>query len=170
MHLTALEAMGATIHLEQGYVLAEAPPGGLRGVDFLFDGVTVTGTENIMMAAVLAKGRTVLRNAALEPEVVDLADALNGMGARIHGAGSAMITIEGVGALSGGAHHIMADRIETGTYMTAAAATGGRVVLRGAPIGRLNAVQHKLTQAGCHFETSGEDLVATGPNGSVPRT
>ena len=163
LHLEALEAMGAHIDLEQGYVDATAPAGGLTGAEFFFDQVTVTGTENIMMAAVLAKGRTVLRNAALEPEVVDLAQALTGMGAVISGAGTSVITVDGVSSLKGACHSIMADRIETGTFMVAAGLTQGNITIKEAPQGRLNAVMKKLEQAGLVFTVDGDNLQVSGP-------
>jgi UDP-N-acetylglucosamine 1-carboxyvinyltransferase len=145
-HLKGLQALGARIQVEQGYIIAEARR--LKGARLVADLVTVTGTENLMMAASLADGTSVIENAAREPEVVDLAACLNAMGARIRGAGTDVITIEGVAELSGAAHRIMADRIETGTYLVAAAATGGSVRLRGADAGTLDAVIGKLREAG----------------------
>jgi UDP-N-acetylglucosamine 1-carboxyvinyltransferase len=164
LHLKALEAMGAGIVLEHGCVQAEAPAGGLKGADFFFDQPTVTGTENIMMAAVLAQGTTTLRNAALEPEIADTAAALVKMGARISGAGTSIITIEGVSSLKGCSHRIMADRIETGTFIVAAGLTRGRIVIKNNPMGCLNSVEKKLEQTGirCSFEDG--DLVVTGPD------
>ncbi|MFH1138560.1 MAG: UDP-N-acetylglucosamine 1-carboxyvinyltransferase [Pseudomonadota bacterium] len=162
-HLRALEAMGAAIELEHGYVKAEAPRDGLRGCDFLFDQPTVTGTENIMMAAVLAQGRTILRNAAQEPEVVDLARALGAMGARINGAGSDVIVIDGVPSLHGTEYRVMPDRIEAGTFMIAAAITGGRVVVEDCPENCLAAVVKKLEQAGASFDRRAPNLVVAGP-------
>ena len=164
LHLKALEAMGAKITLEHGYVSAEAPSGRLKGADFYFDLTTVTGTENIMMAATLAEGRTVLRNAAMEPEVVDTAKALISMGADIQGAGTEEIVIDGVESLSCMNHRIMSDRIETGTFMVAAGLTGGRIVINNAPVGCLDAVQKKLEQAGLVFETGPGRIVVTGPD------
>lgn len=128
LHLRALEKMGATITIEHGYIEAEAKQ--LTGADIHFDKITVTGTENIMMAATLAVGTTVLRNAAREPEVVDLAELLIGMGAQITGHGSETITIQGVRQLHGSQHRIIPDRIETGTFVCAAAITGGHVMVR----------------------------------------
>jgi UDP-N-acetylglucosamine 1-carboxyvinyltransferase len=145
-HLKGLQALGASIQVEQGYIIAEARR--LKGARLVADLVTVTGTENLMMAACLAEGASVIENAAREPEVVDLATCLNAMGARISGAGTDTITIEGVDALGGATHRIMADRIETGTYLVAAAATGGNVTLRGANAGTLDAVIGKLREAG----------------------
>ena len=145
-HIKGLQAMGAEIDLDHGYIDAKAKR--LSGTHFVFDLVTVTGTENLMMAATLADGTTVLDNAAREPEVVDLADCLNAMGARITGAGTDRIVIEGVSRLSGAAHAIMPDRIETGTFLVAAAATGGDVALTGARADTLGAVLDKLAEAG----------------------
>jgi UDP-N-acetylglucosamine 1-carboxyvinyltransferase len=145
-HIKGLQAMGAEIDLDHGYIDAKAKR--LSGANFVFDLVTVTGTENLMMAATLAEGTTVLDNAAREPEVVDLADCLNAMGARITGAGTDRIVIEGVSRLSGATHAIMPDRIETGTFLVAAAATGGDVALTGARPDTLGAVLDKLAEAG----------------------
>jgi UDP-N-acetylglucosamine 1-carboxyvinyltransferase len=145
-HIKGLQAMGAEIDLDHGYIDAKAKR--LSGATFVFDLVTVTGTENLMMAATLADGTTVLDNAAREPEVVDLADCLNAMGARITGAGTDRIVIEGVSRLSGATHAIMPDRIETGTFLVAAAATGGDVALTGARPDTLGAVLDKLAEAG----------------------
>ena len=156
-HLKGLQAMGAKIQVEQGYILAEARR--LKGAHIVADLVTVTGTENLMMAACLADGTSVIENAAREPEVVDLAACLNAMGARIKGAGSDVLTIEGVDALSGAAHRIMADRIETGTYLVAAAATGGSVTLRGADADTLDAVIGKLREAGATIKVK-EDTIS----------
>ena len=154
LHVKGLQALGAEIAVEQGYIVARA--GRLRGTRIVMDLVTVTGTENLMMAACLAEGVTVLENAAREPEVVDLARCLSAMGARIAGAGSDVITVEGVPALSGARHRIMADRIETGTFLAAAAATGGRVKLHGPDGGILDAVLDKLRETGARVE-AGED-------------
>jgi UDP-N-acetylglucosamine 1-carboxyvinyltransferase len=145
-HIKGLQAMGAEIDLDHGYIDARAKR--LSGASFVFDVVTVTGTENLMMAATLATGTTVLDNAAREPEVVDLADCLNAMGARISGAGTDRIVIEGVASLSGATHAVMPDRIETGTFLLAAAATGGEVALTGARPDTLGAVLDKLAEAG----------------------
>jgi len=167
LHVKGLEALGAEIAVEQGYIVARANR--LRGTRIVMDLVTVTGTENLMMAACLAEGITVLENAAREPEVVDLARCLNVMGARITGAGSDVITIEGVAVLSGARHRIMADRIETGTFLAAAAATGGRVKLNGTDPGILDAVLDKLREAGARVET-GDGIVSltmAGRPGSV---
>jgi UDP-N-acetylglucosamine 1-carboxyvinyltransferase len=164
LHLSALKAMGAEIELQQGYVDAVAPPGGLKGAEIFFDHVTVTGTENIMMAAALARGRTVIRNAALEPEVIDTAQALARMGADVSGAGGSVITINGVDSLQPVQYRVMSDRIETGTYMVAAALTGGRVVIKQPPAGRLDAVIKKMERAGVTVDVQpGGDWIVTGP-------
>ena len=146
-HIKGLTAMGAALSVEGGYVQARASR--LKGARLFTDMVTVTGTENLMMAACLAEGETVIENAAREPEVVDLANCLVAMGARISGAGSDVIRIQGVEALHGTTHRIMPDRIETGTYLCAAAATGGDVRLTGTSSTYLDAVIDKLMDAGC---------------------
>ena len=151
LHIKGLEALGAEISVEQGYITAKARR--LRAARLLMDLVTVTGTENLMMAACLAEGTTVIENAAREPEVVDLARCLAAMGARIKGAGSDVITIEGVARLGGASHRIMADRIETGTFLAAAAATGGSVTLHGTDAGTLDAVLEKLRESGAELQT-----------------
>ena len=145
-HVKGLQAMGAEIDLDHGYIDAKARR--LRGTRYVFDLVTVTGTENLMMAATLADGVTTLENAAREPEVADLAECLNAMGARVSGAGTDRIVIEGVASLHGASHAIMPDRIETGTFLAAAAAAGGDVTLAGARAGTLQAVLEKLAEAG----------------------
>ena len=155
-HIKGLQAMGAEIDLDHGYIDAKAKR--LSGANFVFDVVTVTGTENLMMAATLAEGTTVLDNAAREPEVVDLADCLNAMGARISGAGTDRIVIEGVSRLSGATHAIMPDRIETGTFLVAAAATGGEVALTGARPDTLGAVLDKLAEAGVAATVDGSTI------------
>ena len=149
-HVKGLQQMGAEIRVDQGYIAARA--GRLRGARIVADIVTVTGTENLMMAATLAHGTTVLENAAREPEVADLASCLNAMGARIRGAGTDVITIEGVDHLHGTAHAIMPDRIETGTFLAAAAATGGTVRLHGTDGTILDAVLDKLREAGAEVQ------------------
>ncbi|HXZ53905.1 MAG TPA: UDP-N-acetylglucosamine 1-carboxyvinyltransferase [Burkholderiales bacterium] len=151
LHIKGLEALGAEISVEQGYISARAQQ--LRGARLVMDLVTVTGTENLMMAASLAEGVTVIENAAREPEVVDLAQCLSAMGAKINGAGTDVITIEGVGRLHGTSHRIMADRIETGTFLAAAAATGGSVTLHGTNPGTLEAVLEKLRESGAEIRT-----------------
>ena len=149
-HVKGLQAMGVEIDLDHGYIDAKAKR--LTGAQFLFEVVTVTGTENLMMAATLAEGVTLLENAAREPEVVDLAECLNAMGARITGAGSDRIVIEGVEELHGATHAIMPDRIETGTYLAAATAAGGEIALRSARADTLQAVLEKLTEAGAQID------------------
>ena len=150
LHIKGLVAMGARIEVNHGYIEAHAER--LRGARIVMDMVTVTGTENLMMAATLAEGTTLLENAAREPEVVDLALCLNAMGARVSGAGTDVITIEGVSALHGADHRIMPDRIETGTFLAAVAATGGDVRLEGTDAGSLDAVIDKLRESGAHIE------------------
>jgi UDP-N-acetylglucosamine 1-carboxyvinyltransferase len=145
-HVKGLQAMGAEIDLDHGYIDAKARR--LQGARFVFDVVTVTGTENLMMAATLADGVSILENAAREPEVVDLAECLNAMGAKVAGAGTDRIVIEGVERLHGAEHAIMPDRIETGTFLAAAAAAGGDVTLAGARASTLEAVLDKLAEAG----------------------
>jgi UDP-N-acetylglucosamine 1-carboxyvinyltransferase len=162
LHIKGLEAMGASIAIEAGYIHARARR--LKGARIFMDTVTVTGTENLMMAACLAEGTTVLENAAREPEVVDLAECLVAMGARIRGHGTDLITIEGVGALHGAQHSVMADRIETGTYLAAVAATGGRVTMRGARADALDAVLDKLAEAGARI-TRGADFIELAMSG-----
>lgn len=150
-HIKGLTAMGAETEVEQGYIVARASR--LKGARLFTDMVTVTGTENLMMAAVLADGETVIENAAREPEVVDLANCLVAMGARISGAGTDVIRIQGVERLHGATHRIMPDRIETGTYLCAAAASGGEIRLTGTSAGYLDAVIDKLMDAGCDIRT-----------------
>ncbi len=150
-HIKGLTAMGADISVEHGYVVARTTR--LKGARLFTDMVTVTGTENLMMAAVLADGETVIENAAREPEVVDLANCLVAMGARISGAGTDVIRIQGVDRLHGATHRIMPDRIETGTYLCAAAVTGGEIRLTGTSAGYLDAVIDKLMDAGCDIRT-----------------
>ncbi|HEY0906110.1 MAG TPA: UDP-N-acetylglucosamine 1-carboxyvinyltransferase, partial [Methylophilus sp.] len=154
LHIKGLQAMGAAMHITHGYIQASTlhlPNRRLQGAKYYMDLVTVTGTENLMMAAALAQGTTVLENAAKEPEVVDLAECLNKMGAKITGAGTDTITIEGVERLNGAQHHIVCDRIEAGTYMVAAAMTGGEVTLKNARADLLEAVIEKLREAGAHI-------------------
>jgi UDP-N-acetylglucosamine 1-carboxyvinyltransferase len=159
LHIKGLQAMGAEVAVEEGYIVARS--GRLRGARIVMDLVTVTGTENLMMAACLAQGTTILENAAREPEVLDLARCLGAMGARISGAGSDVITIEGIERLTGASHQIMHDRIETGTYLTAAAATRGRVVLRRADAAILDAVLDKLREAGARIDTGPDTISLT---------
>lgn len=151
LHLKGLERLGAEIRQEHGYIEAVAPRG-LTGGRIYFDKITVTGTEDLMMAAVLAKGDTVLENAAREPEVVDLADLLRKMGAQIEGDGTSVIRVRGVEGLQGAEHDIIPDRIEAGTYAIAAAITGGDLVIRDCCPAHLGALTQKLWQAGVHVE------------------
>jgi len=155
-HVKGLEAMGATISIEHGYMQASARR--LRGARIVMDMVTVTGTENLMMAAALAEGETLLENAAREPEVVDLARCLTAMGAKIEGAGSDKIRIKGVSSLGGGEHRVMPDRIETGTYLAAATATGGKIRLLGADSASLDATLEKLREAGASIKVNGASI------------
>ena len=164
LHIKGLRAMGAQIDIERGYIHASA--GRLKGTRIVLDLVTVTGTENLMMAAVLAEGVTVLENAAREPEIIDLAECLNAMGARVRGAGSDVITIEGVEQLHGAMHRVMPDRIEIGTFLCAAAATGGEIKLKGTRSNILDAVIGKLREAGAHVE-HGEDWIRLSANGGL---
>jgi UDP-N-acetylglucosamine 1-carboxyvinyltransferase len=154
LHIKGLTAMGADIAIEAGYIHATCKR--LKGARIFMDTVTVTGTENLMMAACLAQGTTVLENAAREPEVADLARCLVSMGARIRGVGSDVITVEGVEALFGVDHAVMPDRIEAGTFLAAAAATRGSVTLLDAPVASLDAVIEKLREAGATVQTEGE--------------
>ncbi|MEF9999816.1 MAG: UDP-N-acetylglucosamine 1-carboxyvinyltransferase [Comamonas sp.] len=153
-HIKGLQAMGAQIVVEHGYMIAKLPAGRtrLQGTRITTDMVTVTGTENFLMAASLAEGETVLENAAMEPEIVDLAEMLIKMGARIQGHGTSRITIQGVERLHGCDHQVVADRIEAGTFLCAVAATGGDVLLRHARVDHLGAVLDKLRDAGVHIE------------------
>jgi UDP-N-acetylglucosamine 1-carboxyvinyltransferase len=159
-----LLAMGAEIQIEHGYIHAKAKR--LKGARIVMDVATVTGTENLMMAATLALGTTVLENAAREPEVVDLADCLKAMGATIHGAGTDVITVQGVEALGGTTHRVMPDRIETGTFLVAAAMTGGGVKLTRTRPDILDSVLEKLREAGVEVE-AGEDWLALESDGKL---
>ena len=165
-HLDALEQLGATITLKNGYIEASAKK--LIGSKIKFDGITVTGTENIMMAACLAEGTTTLTNVAKEPEIIDLAEFLNKMGAKISGAGSDEITIEGVEKLYGTEHSIPADRIEAGTYLVAAAVTKGEIKINGIDPNRLIKVLDKLIETGAKVETS-EDSISLIMNQDKPK-
>ncbi|HFC54242.1 MAG TPA: UDP-N-acetylglucosamine 1-carboxyvinyltransferase, partial [Gammaproteobacteria bacterium] len=168
LHIKGLRAMGAEITVENGYINARIPNGRLRGARLVLDIVTVTGTENLMMAAVLADGVTTIENAAREPEVVDLANCLIAMGADIEGAGSATMTIRGVERLRGITYSVLPDRIETGTYLVAAAITGGRVRLNDTSPRLLDAVLDKLVEAGAEIE-SGADWISLDMKGRRPR-
>jgi UDP-N-acetylglucosamine 1-carboxyvinyltransferase len=163
-HIKGLEAMGATIAIEHGYMLARAQR--LRGTRVCMDLVTVTGTENLMMAATLAEGVTVIENAAQEPEIVDLAECLNAMGASVRGAGTNVITIEGVERLHHATHRVMPDRIETGTFLVAAAVTGGAVRLNGTRPRILDTVLDKLRESGARV-AAGADWVSVEANGAL---
>jgi UDP-N-acetylglucosamine 1-carboxyvinyltransferase len=165
-HLDALEQLGATITLKNGYIEASAKK--LIGSKIKFDGITVTGTENIMMAACLAEGTTTLTNVAKEPEIIDLAEFLNKMGAKISGAGSDEITVEGVERLYGTEHSIPADRIEAGTYLVAAAVTNGEIKINGINPNRLIKVLDKLIETGAKVETS-EDSISLIMNKDKPK-
>jgi UDP-N-acetylglucosamine 1-carboxyvinyltransferase len=160
-HIKGLQAMGAEIALEHGDIHARVSR--LRGAKLVTDMVTVTGTGNLMMAAVLADGMTVIENAAREPEIVDLASCLNAMGARINGAGTDIIRVEGVARLHAASHRIMPDRIETGTYLCAVAVTGGQARLTGTSAAYLDAVVDKLLDAGCEIIPERNAIVITAP-------
>ena len=166
IHVAGLQAMGADIHIENGYIKARASR--LRGARFVLETVTVTGTENLMMAAALAEGRTELENAAREPEVVDLANFLNAMGAKIQGAGSDTIVIDGVERLHGTAYEVLPDRIETGTYLVAGAITGGRIRVKHTRPDHLDAVIGKLQEAGARVDV-GENWIEIDMRGRRPR-
>ncbi|MCH8302165.1 MAG: UDP-N-acetylglucosamine 1-carboxyvinyltransferase [Proteobacteria bacterium] len=166
LHLQGLEAMGAKVSVENGYIRARADR--LHGAHIVFDTITVTGTENLMMAAALAEGETVLENAAREPEVGDVANFLNEMGAKVSGAGSGVIRIEGVKALGGADYKVMPDRIESGTYLVAAAMTGGKVRLNGVAPDSFEAVTSKLQEAGAGIEI-GSDWIELDMQGRRPR-
>ena len=167
LHVHGLQQMGAEIDIENGYIKAKAKR--LKGANILMDIVSVTGTENLMMAAALAQGTTYIENAAREPEVVDLADCLNKMGARIHGAGTSTLTIEGVDSLSGVEYTVLPDRIESGTYLIAGAITGGKVKLKNTRPDMLDAVLVKLEEAGAHIEL-GEDWISLDMKGNRPKS
>ncbi len=167
IHLSGLEAMGAKIVVEDGYVKASVD-GRLKGAHIFMDTVTVTGTENLLMAAVLADGTSYLENAAREPEVVDLAECLISMGAKITGHGTDVIKVEGVPSLHGGRYDVMPDRIETGTFLVAAAASGGKILLKDTRADILESVLHKLEEAGAHIET-GEDWISLDMQGRQPK-
>lgn len=166
LHILGLQAMGAEVRVEGGYIRAKCKR--LKGAHLFMDLVTVTGTENLMMAATLAEGTTIIENAAREPEVVDLAHCLNAMGAQVRGAGSDTITIEGVTRLHGTAYTVLPDRIETGTYLVAAAMTGGHVRLKETNPHLLESVLLKLTEAGAHI-TTGSDWIDLDMGGRRPR-
>ena len=158
-HLKGLEAMGAEIVIEHGYVKASAPDGKLKGTRIHMDMITVGGTENLLMAATLAEGTTILENCAVEPEIVDLAECLIKMGAKIQGVGTRTLTIEGVSELHGCEHSVIPDRIEAGTFLCAVAATGGKVLLRNAAPKTMEVVLDKLVQMGAVIE-AGSDWIS----------
>jgi len=165
LHVAGLQTLGADVVVENGFIKARADR--LKGGHIVFDTVTVTGTENLLMAAVLAEGETVLENSAREPEVIDLANFLTGLGAKIEGAGSSTITVQGVAQLGGGSYRVLPDRIETGTYLVAAAISGGRIrVLDTAPE-TLEAVLIKLGEAGADIKT-GDDWIELDMHGKRP--
>ena len=166
LHVKGLRAMGADIAVENGYIKARANR--LCGARIFMDLISVTGTENLMMAATLAKGTTVIENAAREPEVADLAECLNAMGASVAGAGGDEITIEGVERLHGADHRVIPDRIEIGTYLVAGAITGGKVKLRNSAPGLVESVLEKLRETGAEIET-GEDWISLDMGGRRPR-
>ena len=166
LHVQGLEAMGAKVSVENGFIRARAKR--LHGAHIVFDTITVTGTENLMMAATLAEGETVLENAAREPEVGDVANFLNEMGAKVSGAGTSVIRIEGVRELGGADYEVMPDRIETGTYLVAAAMTGGKVRLNRVAPDSLEAVIAKLQEAGAVIET-GSDWIELDMRGRRPK-
>ncbi len=167
LHLRGLEQMGADIKVENGYIRA-TDGGGLKGSHIFMDQVTVTGTENLMMAATLAEGKTIIENAAREPEVVDLANYLNSMGAKITGMGTATVEIEGVKSLKGTEYNILPDRIETGTYLVAAAITRGKVKLKDTDANELEAVLLKLEESGADIEV-GDDWISLDMHGQRPK-
>jgi UDP-N-acetylglucosamine 1-carboxyvinyltransferase len=160
LHLMGLEAMGAKIELRHGYIEAKADR--LKGADIAFDTTTVTGTENLMMAAALAKGKTILQNAAMEPEVVDLANVLSKMGAKITGAGTGVIEIEGVESLQAVEHSVIPDRIEAGTLMVAAGLTRGNIKILNCPLHYMETVVHKLREAGMEIESDRDGVEVVG--------
>jgi UDP-N-acetylglucosamine 1-carboxyvinyltransferase len=166
LHVAGLQAMGASVVVENGFIKARAKR--LRGAHIVFDIVTVTGTENLLMAAVLADGETVLENAAREPEVTDLANFLIGMGAKIEGAGSSTIVVQGVDKLGGTTYPVLPDRIETGTYLVAAAMTGGKIRAVNAAPDTLEAVLIKLVEAGASIQT-GDDWIEIDMQGRRPK-
>jgi UDP-N-acetylglucosamine 1-carboxyvinyltransferase len=167
LHLMGIEALGAEVEVDGGYIKARSP-NGLRGAHITMNTVSVGATENLMMAAVLAEGTTIIENAAKEPEIVDLANCLNTWGAKISGAGSEKITIEGVQHLLGGHYNVMPDRIETGTYLAAAAATRGKIKVKKTDPTVLQAVLEKLRETGASIET-GEDWIELDMQGKRPR-
>jgi UDP-N-acetylglucosamine 1-carboxyvinyltransferase len=167
LHIKGLQALGARIDVEHGFIKASVG-GRLRGARHVFEMVSVGATENVLMAATLAEGTTVLENAAMEPEIADLAECLRAMGARIEGAGTPRIVVEGVERLHGGTHAVIADRIETGTFLVAAAMTGGSIVATHARPDTLDAVLDKLRESGADISIDG-DRIALDMHGRRPR-
>ncbi|MFP5516272.1 MAG: UDP-N-acetylglucosamine 1-carboxyvinyltransferase [Alphaproteobacteria bacterium] len=167
LHIKGLEAMGADIRIEAGYIVAKAPAGGLRGAEYVFPKVSVGATENLLMAATLAKGTTILVNAAREPEVTDLAECLVKMGARITGIGTDRLVIEGADRLHGARHMVVADRIETGTYAMAAAITGGRLDIMNTRLDLIKAAVKALAPAGVAFEEIENGIRVSRANGEL---
>ncbi|MEM6896209.1 MAG: UDP-N-acetylglucosamine 1-carboxyvinyltransferase, partial [Pseudomonadota bacterium] len=167
IHISGLEAMGAEIELRDGYLHAKAPSGGLKGSTVTFPFASVGATENVLMAATLAKGTTVIENAAREPEIVDLAQCLRRMGAQIEGDGTSTITIQGVERVGGATHPVVSDRIELGTYMLAPAIAGGSVELLGGRRDLVGAFAQKLEEAGIEITEGPESLTVTRANGRV---
>jgi UDP-N-acetylglucosamine 1-carboxyvinyltransferase len=167
LHILGMQAMGADIRVENGYIKASIK-GRLQGATIVLDTVTVTGTENILMAAALAEGTTIIQNAAREPEVEDLANFLNLLGAKVSGAGTDIITVQGVEQLSGGQYHILPDRIEAATYLTAAACTRGRIKVKDIQANILASVLLKLEEAGAHI-TSGDNWIELNMQGNRPK-
>ena len=165
LHIAALEKMGANIEVKDGYIFAECPR--LQGVEIVFDKVTVTGTENIMMAAALANGTTILKNAAQEPEVVDLADFLRKMGADIEGDGTNTITIKGKDKLHSANHSIMPDRIEAGTFLCAVAGVGGDITLKKCPVQAMDAIIEKLRLAGLEINVIDDETINAKMHGQI---
>ncbi|MGB1108896.1 MAG: UDP-N-acetylglucosamine 1-carboxyvinyltransferase [Gammaproteobacteria bacterium] len=168
LHIKGLEELGAKIDMEGGYIRATVPGGRLKGARLVLDMVTVTGTENLMMAAVLAEGTTIIENAAHEPEVIDLADCLNAMGAKVSGAGTDTLVIEGVERLHGTNYSVLPDRIETGTYLVAGAITGGCVTIKDTRPALLDVVLSKLEDAGAYIDV-GEDTIKLDMRGNRPK-
>ncbi len=166
LHIKGLEAMGATVVIEDGYIKASCDR--LKGARIFMDLVSVTGTENLMMAASLAQGTTIIENAAREPEIVDLANCLNAMGAKVSGAGTSELVIEGVDSLHDASHRVISDRIETGTYLIAGAVTRGRVKARSTDASFLDAVLDKLVEAGADISV-GEDCIELNMHGKQPK-
>lgn len=165
LHISALEKMGAKIEVRDGYIYAECKR--LHGEEIVFDKVTVTGTENIMMAAVLAEGRTILKNAAQEPEISDLADFLRKMGAKIEGDGTNTIIIDGVSELHSADHSVMADRIEAGTFLCAVAGVGGSITIKKCPVSTLDAVIEKLRHAGLKIDIIDDETIKAEMTGKI---